>query len=306
MKNGIKWGGKLKSSDTMAFEMVDGQKVEKCSLENTLICKGAFCELTKFCSKFQDDGVYSQRLSTPRIRLREPEPRRRRDMRAVPVLLGMARRRTRFRPSQRRGSAGPTCSSAQDARGYGIMGDMESKKALVAEDNTAHYERYAALLAGMGLRVDRACDGVDALAMAKGGKTYRYGYLDKVLSVTDGDTTRTYTYHADGQLASATVGGVREAAEAHEMGHANFATGVMCSVLKSELKLMEIKWRVNGWSESKVRSEVADAILRVKLNYFIQFCNAANEPTIAWFNSSPEWRLVHDDKKDGIWLWVKE
>ena len=31
--------------------------------------------------------------------------------------------------------------------------------------------------------------------------------LDKVLSVTDGDTTRTYTYHVVGQLASATVGG---------------------------------------------------------------------------------------------------
>jgi len=58
------------------------------------------------------------------------------------------------------------------------MGDMESKKALVAEDNTAHYERYAALLAGMGLRVDRACDGVDALAMAKGG-----GYAVVVLDV---------------------------------------------------------------------------------------------------------------------------
>ncbi|MBE6381894.1 MAG: hypothetical protein E7049_02640 [Lentisphaerae bacterium] len=41
----------------------------------------------------------------------------------------------------------------------------------------------------------------------EGSKTYRYGYLDKVLSVTDGDTTRTFTYHADGQLASATVGG---------------------------------------------------------------------------------------------------
>ena len=40
----------------------------------------------------------------------------------------------------------------------------------------------------------------------EGSKTYRYGYLDKVMSVTDGDTTRTYTYHADGQLASATVG----------------------------------------------------------------------------------------------------
>ena len=40
----------------------------------------------------------------------------------------------------------------------------------------------------------------------EGSKTYRYGYLDKVLYVADGDTTRTFTYHADGQLASATVG----------------------------------------------------------------------------------------------------
>ena len=40
----------------------------------------------------------------------------------------------------------------------------------------------------------------------EGNKRYTYGYLDKVLSVTDGDTTRTFTYHADGQLASATVG----------------------------------------------------------------------------------------------------
>ena len=41
----------------------------------------------------------------------------------------------------------------------------------------------------------------------EGSKTYRYGYLDKVLSVTDGDTTRTFTYHADGQLATASYSG---------------------------------------------------------------------------------------------------
>ena len=40
----------------------------------------------------------------------------------------------------------------------------------------------------------------------EGNKHYTYGYLDKVMSVTDGDTKRTFTYHADGQLASATVG----------------------------------------------------------------------------------------------------
>ena len=42
--------------------------------------------------------------------------------------------------------------------------------------------------------------------LCEGNKTYRYGYLDKVLSITDGDTTRTYTYHADGQLATANYG----------------------------------------------------------------------------------------------------
>ena len=45
----------------------------------------------------------------------------------------------------------------------------------------------------------------------EGSKTYRYGYLDKVLSVTDGDTTRTFTYHADGQLASASCDGIGRA-----------------------------------------------------------------------------------------------
>ena len=42
------------------------------------------------------------------------------------------------------------------------MRDMETKTALVAEDNSEHYGKYAALLSEMGLRVERACDGVDA------------------------------------------------------------------------------------------------------------------------------------------------
>ena len=40
--------------------------------------------------------------------------------------------------------------------------------------------------------------------MKEGTKTYRYGYLDKVLSVIDGKDRRTFTYHVDGQLATAT------------------------------------------------------------------------------------------------------
>ena len=47
--------------------------------------------------------------------------------------------------------------------------------------------------------------------MREVSKTYRYGYLDKVLSVTDGDTKRTFSYHADGQLASASCDGIGRA-----------------------------------------------------------------------------------------------
>ena len=56
-----------------------------------------------------------------------------------------------------------------------------------------------------GVTTHYAYDAAGRL-VREGSKTYRYGYLDKVMSVSDGDTTRTYTYHADGQLASATVG----------------------------------------------------------------------------------------------------
>ena len=53
-----------------------------------------------------------------------------------------------------------------------------------------------------GVTTRYAYDAADRL-VREGNKRYTYGYLDKVMSVSDGDTTRTYTYHADGQLASA-------------------------------------------------------------------------------------------------------
>ncbi|MBR3823549.1 MAG: hypothetical protein IKJ37_18250, partial [Kiritimatiellae bacterium] len=47
--------------------------------------------------------------------------------------------------------------------------------------------------------------------MVKEGKrTYRYGYLDKVLSVKEGKTRIKYGYHVDGQLATVTKGKVTE------------------------------------------------------------------------------------------------
>ena len=38
----------------------------------------------------------------------------------------------------------------------------------------------------------------------EGARTYRYGYLDKVLAITEGKVRHTYGDHVDGQLASAT------------------------------------------------------------------------------------------------------
>lgn len=40
----------------------------------------------------------------------------------------------------------------------------------------------------------------------EGDRTYRYGYLDKVLSVAEGGKSFAYSYHADGQLARADYG----------------------------------------------------------------------------------------------------
>jgi RHS repeat-associated protein len=44
----------------------------------------------------------------------------------------------------------------------------------------------------------------------EGDKTYTYGYLDKVLSVTDGAKNYSYSYHPDGQLATANYGSTSE------------------------------------------------------------------------------------------------
>ena len=53
--------------------------------------------------------------------------------------------------------------------------------------------------------VSKAYDAAGRL-VREGSKTYRYGYLDKVMAVTDNGSTYTYDYHADGQLARANYG----------------------------------------------------------------------------------------------------
>lgn len=57
-------------------------------------------------------------------------------------------------------------------------------------------------------QIDDMCAYDAAGRMVKeGARTYRYGYLDKVLAVTEGKERRTFAYRADGQLATATYDG---------------------------------------------------------------------------------------------------
>ena len=62
--------------------------------------------------------------------------------------------------------------------------------------------------------VSSTCNGVttryayDAAGrmIKEGNRTYAYGYLDKVMAVTENDRTITYAYHPDGQIATANYG----------------------------------------------------------------------------------------------------
>ena len=56
-----------------------------------------------------------------------------------------------------------------------------------------------------GRTIQYAYDAAGRL-VREGDRTYRYGYLDKVLGVTGGGRTYTYDYHVDGQLARVDYG----------------------------------------------------------------------------------------------------
>ncbi len=59
------------------------------------------------------------------------------------------------------------------------MCDMEEKTALVIEDHSEHYKRYAALLSGMGLRVGRS-KGSELLKSFGAGAEYVFGDADSL------------------------------------------------------------------------------------------------------------------------------
>ncbi len=123
--------------------------------------------------------------------------------------------------------AARTANGVRQAFAYDARGQL-----VAVREGGADVERYAYDPAGNMVRktirgktttftfdganqlVSSTCDGVttryayDAAGrlVREGDRTYRYGYLDKVLSVTDGKRSYTYAYHVDGQLARADYG----------------------------------------------------------------------------------------------------
>ena len=86
----------------------------------------------------------------------------------------------------------------------------------------------------------------------------------------------------------------------------DYGEAYFCPMLKNTMSMLETKWFVWGWTEPRVRDEIRLAIDQLNFDVNRRFHEAANAPTIDWFNSSPEWKLVHDARTDGKWKWVKE
>ena len=96
--------------------------------------------------------------------------------------------------------------NAVERYAYDKAGNMV-RKTVGGKTTTFTFDRANQLVSSTtdGVTTKYAYDAAGRL-VKEGGRTYRYGYLDKVMSVTENDTTRTYTYHADGQLATANYG----------------------------------------------------------------------------------------------------
>ena len=112
---------------------------------------------------------------------------------------------------------------------YDKAGNMLKKSIRLGRARTPgapQYKTTTFIFDGANQLVSSTTDGVttkyayDAAGrlVKEGNRTYHYGYLDKVLSVAEGERKYTYDYHVDGQLARADYGkgGTRSAASASE------------------------------------------------------------------------------------------
>ena len=90
--------------------------------------------------------------------------------------------------------------------GYDKSGNM-LRKSVRGKTTTFTFDGANQLVSSTtdGVTTKYAYDAAGRL-IKEGDKVYRYGYLDKVLSVTEGERKYTYAYHIDGQLARADYG----------------------------------------------------------------------------------------------------
>ena len=103
-----------------------------------------------------------------------------------------------------------------------------------------------------------------------GGRTYRYGWLDKVTSITeDGSPYAAYGYHVDGQLASAKYADRQEDFlwDGLALGLRNNSTSTAASTAGSALKFSECAQRYASIAHSNEgRPECLHHRLRQKIN----------------------------------------
>ena len=89
-------------------------------------------------------------------------------------------------------------------------------------------------------------------------------------------------------------------------GHARYAATEVVNKLKSALDKLENDWRNSGsyaWmTDAKVRA-VCDSVFS---ECEADWANAANAPTISWFESSKDWVKVKDGTIDHVWEWQRK
>ena len=115
-----------------------------------------------------------------------------------------------------------------------------------------------------------------------------------------------YTDHQGSEFDS-TLTSVKEAIVAHELGHASYVLGTMRALMQTELDVLEQQWRSSGEGLDWVTDTKIDTLYnQVYGRCVAALSNAANPPTINWFESSREWIKIKDGTRDHVWKWRKE
>ena len=55
---------------------------------------------------------------------------------------------------------------------------------------------------------------------------------------------------------------------------------------------LEGEWRNSGWDEAEVKARAFAAYKNVYQSCLVEMSNAANSPTVGWFQSSQDWSFV--------------